>query len=33
MGNGWAVAIDGSPEVNPLSHSIVHVYMYTCKCT
>ena len=23
-GSGWAVTITGSPEVNPLSHSIVH---------
>ena len=26
-GNGWAVTITGSPEVNPLSHSIVHMYI------
>ena len=25
-GNGWAVTITESPEVNPLSHSIVHTY-------
>ena len=24
-GNGWAVAITGCPEVNPLSHNIVHM--------
>ena len=24
-GSGWAVTITGSPEVNPLSHSIVHM--------
>ena len=26
-GNGWAVAINGCPEVNPLSHNIVHNIM------
>ena len=24
-GNGWAVAINGCPEVNPSSHNIVHM--------
>ena len=26
-GNGWAVAINGSTEVNPLTHDIVHMYV------
>ena len=36
-GYGWAVAIDGCPEVNPLPHTLYCAYMYnvmyTCKYT